>query len=131
MRAGCLLRLVWRGALAVGLFLLTVRLLGEAAGRLRPALEEGLPAVVTSGPAALGAAWTATHLELNGTVVAAVTLTLGASGVLSPIGSWPSGAPASARPRSWCSWQRWTISVSGGSAYGSAAASSRESWPCC
>jgi sodium-dependent phosphate cotransporter len=75
----------WAGALAaVGLFLLAVRLLGTGTAALAPALAPILRRTVVSDPSALGLAWLASYLLGNGSVVAALSLSLFASALVSP-----------------------------------------------
>lgn len=71
-----------RGLLVVGLFLLAVRLLGTSTDALSPLLERHLPGVLGGPLSALGLGWLATYLLLNGSVVAALGLSLYASGLL-------------------------------------------------
>lgn len=70
------------GLTACGLFLLSVRALGIASGEMRSALGNVLPILAQGPRSALGIGWLATYLVLNGSVVAAVTVALGASDVL-------------------------------------------------
>lgn len=68
-----------RVAMAVGAvagFLFAIQLLGAATGRLAPTLRTTIQGVVDGDAAALGSGWVAAYLLLNGTVVAAVALTL-------------------------------------------------------
>lgn len=73
----------WALALAAAtLFLLAVRALGIASGEMRPVMARFLPRLVQGPYSALGVGWLATYLILNGSMVAAVGVALGASGVL-------------------------------------------------
>lgn len=71
-----------RALLVVALFLFAVRLLGVATRALSPFLTDHLPTLVGGPVAALGLGWLATYVLLNGSVVAALGLSLYASGVL-------------------------------------------------
>ena len=71
-----------RGLLVVGLFLLAVRLLGTSTDALSPFLARHLPDVLGGPLSALGLGWLATYVLLNGSVVAALGLSLFASGLL-------------------------------------------------
>ena len=77
------LALRWlRALLVVALFLFAVRLLGAATHALSPFLTVHLPSLVGGPIAAVGLGWLATYVLLNGSVVAALGLSLYASGVL-------------------------------------------------
>lgn len=79
----------WLGALAgIALFLVAVRALGTAAETLEPAMSRLLPRLVTGPVAALGLGWTATYVLFNGSIVAAVAVTLGAGGLLAATDSF-------------------------------------------
>ena len=71
-----------RALLVVTLFLFAVRLLGAATQALSPFLTDHLPSLVGGPIAAVGLGWLATYVLLNGSVVAALGLSLYASGVL-------------------------------------------------
>lgn len=62
-------------------FLLAVRLLGVAGGRLAPILRDRLQDVLSGHVSALGAGWLFTYVLTNGSVVAALAVALFASGV--------------------------------------------------
>lgn len=73
----------WAGVVVVGLvFLFAVRLLGTATGALTPELERVLGSVLVSDRSALGLGWLAAAVLGNGTVVAAVSLSLHAAGLV-------------------------------------------------
>ena len=73
----------WASAtVAVVAFLFAVRLLGTATGASAPALGRLLGAVLVSDPPALGLGWVAAATLGNGTVVAAVSLSLHATGLV-------------------------------------------------
>lgn len=61
---------------AVMLFLLAIRMLGTATEALQPVLERTLSGVVTGDASTLGASWLVSYLLLNGSVVAALGLSL-------------------------------------------------------
>lgn len=65
-----------RGVGAVLLFLLSVQLLKSAIGDLAPHLQPILSRLVQSDLSALGVSWLAAYVLLNGSVVAALALTL-------------------------------------------------------
>lgn len=67
------------GLAAVLLFLGGVRLLGSSAARAAPWLQQNLPALIGGDLPALGAGWLASYATLNGSVVAAVAVSLFAS----------------------------------------------------
>jgi len=58
------------------LFLVAVQLLKSATGEMTPTLEQVLPRLVRDDLSALGTSWLAAYLLLNGSVVAALALTL-------------------------------------------------------
>jgi sodium-dependent phosphate cotransporter len=64
--------------------LVAVRLLGAATAAAAPALERTLPRVLHSDATALGAGWLAAYVLANGSVAAAVAVSLHASGLLPP-----------------------------------------------
>ncbi len=73
----------WAGAaVAVVAFLFAVRLLGTATGAGAPTLGRLLGAVLVSDPPALGLGWVAAATLGNGTIVAAVSLSLHATGLV-------------------------------------------------
>jgi len=63
-------------------FLFSVRLLGRATEAAAPYVEDAFLAVVVGDAGALGAAWLATYLITNGSVVAALSLTLFAAEIV-------------------------------------------------
>lgn len=68
---------LWVGGLgALGLFLLSVQLLKSSVGALTPALEMFLPSLIRGDFSALGVGWVTAYLLLNGSVVAALAVTL-------------------------------------------------------
>lgn len=73
------------GLAAVLLFLGGVRLLGSSAARAAPWLREHLPLLLGGDLSALGAGWLASYATLNGSVVAAVAVTLFASATVSAV----------------------------------------------
>lgn len=70
----------WLGlfVIAVG-FLFAVQLLSGATTALAPQIEATIRTVVTTGTAALGVSWLASYVLLNGSVVAAIAISLFAS----------------------------------------------------
>lgn len=61
---------------ALGLFLFSIRLLGSATEALSPLLARYLQLAVVGDVSALGAGWLATYATTNGSVVAALSLSL-------------------------------------------------------
>jgi len=75
---------LWLGALAsLVLFLLAVRLLGTATEAAAPVLERLFRRYVAGDARALGLSWTATYALTNGSVVAALAVSLFETGVVS------------------------------------------------
>jgi sodium-dependent phosphate cotransporter len=75
----------WHASLtlaAVALFLFAVQLLGSATATLGPDLQPIITAIVRGDRSALGASWLAAYGLLNGSVVAAVALSLFAAQLL-------------------------------------------------
>lgn len=73
----------WLTATAgMALFLLAVRVMGASTEALSPALRDAVPSLLVGSLAVVGAGWLATYLLLNGSVVAALALTLFTSGLL-------------------------------------------------
>lgn len=70
------------GLATTALFLFAVRLLGTATADLSPALEPALQRVVTGEASALGVGWLAAYGLLNGSAVAAVSLSLHTAGLV-------------------------------------------------
>jgi len=73
------LRPLFRWGAGIGgllLFLVAVQLLKSATGEMTPTLERVLPRLVRDDLSALGTSWLAAYLLLNGSVVAALALTL-------------------------------------------------------
>lgn len=77
---GLLIRLV----VTLCLFLVAIRLLGAATDALRPVLRRTLRSVVVGTPSALGLGWFASYVLANGSVVAALSLSLFDSQLISP-----------------------------------------------
>ena len=76
---------LWTGALAsVAVFLFAVQLLGAATEGAAPLLERVLGRTVVDGSSALGLSWLATYGLTNGSVVAALGLSLLDAELLSP-----------------------------------------------
>ncbi|MHB9286108.1 sodium:phosphate symporter [Halobacteriales archaeon Cl-PHB] len=76
---------VWVSVLAVlALFLFAVRLLGTATDALQPVLERVLDRVLVGDVPALGAAWLFSYVLGNGSVVAAVSLSLFSADLVTP-----------------------------------------------
>lgn len=63
-------------------FLFAIRLLGTATEAASPVLRDVFATLVRSDHAALGAGWLATYLVTNGSVVAALAVTLFAAGIV-------------------------------------------------
>ncbi|MEF8791654.1 MAG: sodium:phosphate symporter [Haloarculaceae archaeon] len=75
--------LLWLGAAtAVLLFLFAVRLLGTATGALSPLLDRLLRRLADGDAAALGLGWLAAYVLANGSVVAALAVSLFDAGLL-------------------------------------------------
>ncbi|AXG06369.1 sodium:phosphate symporter [Haloplanus rubicundus] len=75
---------LWAGGLtALLLFLFAVQLLGTATEAAEPLIERLLRTVVVDNGSALGLSWLATYGVTNGSVVAALTLSLLRSGIVS------------------------------------------------
>lgn len=68
--------------LAVAVFLMAIRFLGTATETLQPLLEGLLDTIVGGDPSALGAAWLVSYVLMNGSVVAALALSLFTTGLL-------------------------------------------------
>ncbi|MFC3958982.1 sodium:phosphate symporter [Halovivax cerinus] len=68
----------------VALFLFAIRLLGGATNALTPSLEGVLDRVIVDGRSALGLSWIASYVVANGSIVAAVSLTLFESALVEP-----------------------------------------------
>lgn len=75
---------VVRLAVTLCLFLLAIRLLGAATDALRPMLRRTLRSVVVGNPSALGLSWFASYVLANGSVVAALSLSLFDSQLIPP-----------------------------------------------
>jgi len=69
-------------ALTVALFLFAIRLLGSATDALTPFLRRALDRVVVGDWSALGLSWLATYLLANGSLVAALSLSLFTAGLV-------------------------------------------------
>ena len=75
---------LWAGALvAVLLFLFAVQLLGAATEAAAPLIERILRTIVVDDSSAIGLSWLTTYASTNGSVVAALTLSLLRSGIVS------------------------------------------------
>lgn len=74
----------WKPLVAVGLFVVAVRLLGSAADAMSSSLESWLEGVIDDPLAALGSSWMLTYLLASGSVVAGVAVTLVSSAAVSP-----------------------------------------------
>lgn len=72
-----------RAVLSVLAFLFAVRLLGSATDALTPLLRSVLARVVVGEWSALGLSWLATYVLANGSLVAALSLSLFAADLLS------------------------------------------------
>ncbi len=73
-------------ALAIALlFLFAVRLLGAATAALEPVLRRTLQRIIATDRSALGLSWLASYALANGSVVAAISLSLFESGLIGPI----------------------------------------------
>lgn len=70
------------GVLVLVLFLLAVRLLATSVGELSPWLAEHLPDFLQGPASTLAAGWLATYVLMNGSVIAALALTLFVAGVV-------------------------------------------------
>lgn len=70
------------GVLVLALFLLAVRLLATATGELSPWLAGHLPDLLGGPRSTLAVGWLATYVLLNGSVVAALAVTLFVAGVV-------------------------------------------------
>lgn len=68
----------------VVLFLLGIRLLGSATDALRPFLRVGLERIVVGERSALGLSWIATYVVANGSLVAAIALSLFTADLTTP-----------------------------------------------
>lgn len=68
--------------IAVSLFLLAIRMLATATDTLQPLLERTMDQIVTGDTSALGAAWLVSYLLMNGSIVAALGLSLFAADLL-------------------------------------------------
>lgn len=68
--------------LVIAGFLLGLRLLARGTHELQPLIEDELLLLTASEPSALGAAWLASYVVLNGSLVAAVALTLFDAGLV-------------------------------------------------
>jgi sodium-dependent phosphate cotransporter len=66
----------WKALVAVGLFVVAVRLLGAAADDMSTSLERWLEGVVDDPLATLGSSWMLTYVLASGSVVAGVAVTL-------------------------------------------------------
>jgi sodium-dependent phosphate cotransporter len=76
---------LWAGvAVTVGVFLFAVQLVGAATEALSPAVERLLRRVLDGDPPALGLSWLASYALGNGSVVAALGLSLFAADLVSP-----------------------------------------------
>lgn len=84
---GSLRRAGTTAAGAVLLFLVAVRLLGSGLDAAAPLIREPLERYAGAAPSALGLGWLLTYLLTNGSVVAALGVTLGASGAVDPAGT--------------------------------------------
>jgi sodium-dependent phosphate cotransporter len=82
-RLGNALRLPVYAVATLLLFLFAVRLLGTATDAARPVLERLLRRIVVGDVSALGLGWLASYALANGSVVAALALSLFDSGILS------------------------------------------------
>jgi sodium-dependent phosphate cotransporter len=78
------LRLLLQVLAAVVLFLFAIRLLGSSTDALTPVLRRILNRVVGSDPSALGLSWLATYAVANGSLVAALSLSLFSADLLLP-----------------------------------------------
>ncbi|QPV63967.1 sodium:phosphate symporter [Halosimplex litoreum] len=83
-RSGRSIGLVVRVVVTLCLFLVAIRLLGAATDALRPVLRRTLRSVVVGNPSALGLSWFASYVLANGSVVAALSLSLFDSGLVGP-----------------------------------------------
>ncbi len=71
---------------ALVLLVVAIRLLGSAMRRLTPWIEGWLPHLADNAPGAVGAAWLASVGVLNGSLVAAVAVSLHDSGLVTGLG---------------------------------------------
>ncbi|MEF8884582.1 MAG: sodium:phosphate symporter [Haloarculaceae archaeon] len=75
---------LWAGAVGtIILFLFAVQLLGTATDAARPLIERALGRVVLDDGSALGLSWLSTYVLTNGSVVAALAVSLLRSGIVS------------------------------------------------
>lgn len=83
MRSDVSPQLLLRVVVTVALFLFAIRLLGTATDALTPFLRRTVERVVVGNWSALGLGWLATYLLANGSLVAALSLSLFRAGLVS------------------------------------------------
>jgi len=83
-RSGRSVGVVVRLVVTLCLFLVAIRLLGAATDALRPFLRRTLRSVVVGNSSALGLSWFASYVLANGSIVAALALSLFDSELISP-----------------------------------------------